>query len=586
MSSNFNVACRLVEIAGKLPNSFAIVQSINGEYKKITYLDLETDSNCLAAAMHNLGICRGKRIALFVHYGIDFISLVFALLKTGATIVLIDPGMGVRRMLNCLAEIEPDGMIAIPPVHLVRLLMRHKFPKSKYNITVGNCWFWGGLSLGKIRREKNCVQFNPVETLPDDVAAIIFTSGSTGAPKGVEFTHQIFNTQIEEIKTRYGIVAGEIDLACFPLFGLFDLAMGVTAVIPEFDPTKPAKADPEKIIRTANECQITQSFASPAIWNRVANYFDKLNVSKPTSSTDIGITKPVLEVGFALEQPFRDATLACSASGISKQLKYVTNIPTLKRVISAGAPVAADILQKLKPYIHPQGEIFTPYGATESLPTASINATEILTETVAVTNSGGGVCVGKRFSTISWAIIEISDSPIPQLESVVKLQNGQIGELIVTGLQVTKKYINRPEANVLAKITDSNGRIWHRMGDVGYLDSQDRFWFCGRKVHRVETPEGILFSIPCESIFNQHPAVFRSALANSPQGKPRIFIEPHQNNFPKSKKEKLNLINELREIAQNNKMTKQITEIRLMKNFPVDVRHNVKINRELLSTLR
>jgi acyl-CoA synthetase (AMP-forming)/AMP-acid ligase II len=493
-----------------------------------------------------------------VRYGIDFISLVFALLKTGATVVLIDPGMGVRRMLDCLVEVEPDGMVAIPAVHFVRLLMWRKFPKSKHNITVGCNWFCGGLSLDKIRRDKSCDKFDPAPTKPNDAAAIIFTSGSTGLPKGVEFTHQIFDTQISEISAGYGIVAGDIDLACFPHFGLFDLAMGVTAVIPDIDPTKPAKADPAKIIRIANECQITQSFASPAIWNLVANYCEEANVGKSGIGED----------------------------GIIVTKKDTAKIPTLKRAISAGAPVSANILRKLKPYIHPQGDIFTPYGATESLPTASISATEILNETVHTTNSGGGVCVGKRFPSISWAIIEITDQPIPNLESATLLQTGQIGELIVTGLQVTKQYVNRPQANALAKIVDNNGQIWHRIGDVGYIDSQDRFWFCGRKAHRVETPEGTLFSIPCESIFNQHPAVFRSALANSPNGKPRIFIETHRKNFPTSQKEKNNLINELLEIAQNNTLTKQIKEIRIMKNFPVDVRHNVKINRELLSTLR
>ncbi|MDR2644226.1 MAG: AMP-binding protein [Planctomycetaceae bacterium] len=553
MPDKLNVAMRLVEMAERFPQSNAIIQSTSNGYKKITYLELETDSNYIAAAMQKDGIGIGKRIALFVRYGIDFISLVFALLKTGATIVLIDPGMGVRRTLDCLVEIEPDGMIAIPPVHFVRLLMRRKFPKSKHNITVGSSWFWGGLTLDKIRREKICTNFNPVETTPDNAAAIIFTSGSTGLPKGVEFTHQIFDTQIKEIASCYGIAAGDIDLACFPLFGLFDLAMGVTAVIPDIDPTKPAKADPAKIIRIANDCQIIQSFASPAIWNRVANHCEEIEADKKRNI----VTK-----------------------------NTASNIPTLKRAISAGAPVAANILQKLKPHIHPQGNIFTPYGATESLPVASISATEILSETVNKTNSGGGVCVGKRFPSISWAIITITDKPIPNLESAIQLQIGQIGELIVTGLQVTKKYINRPEANSLAKIIDNIGQIWHRMGDVGYIDSQDRFWFCGRKTHRVETPDGTLFSIPCESIFNQHPAVFRSALANSPNGKPRIFIEPHKKNFPNSKKEKNNLINELLELAQKNQITKQIKEIRIMRNFPVDVRHNVKINRELLSILK
>ena len=50
------------------------------------------------------------------------------------------------------------------------------------------------------------------------------------------------------------------------------------------------------------------------------------------------------------------------------------------------------------------------------------------------------------------------------------------------------------------------------MGDCGYLDQQGRFWFCGRVAHRVVTAQGPMYPIRCEAIFNQHPAIRRSAL--------------------------------------------------------------------------
>ncbi|MDR1922947.1 MAG: AMP-binding protein [Planctomycetaceae bacterium] len=568
MTNNFNIANRLVEIAKQLPDKNAITECRKNGNHSLTFAELNRDSDNIAEAMQLDGIGKGMRIALFVRYGIDFVSLFFALLKTGATTVLIDPGMGIRRMLICLAEIEPDGIVGVPAVHFVRLLMKHKFPKAKHNLTVGNRWLWKGMSLDKIRKQtQNPNQNNnqppqTTKTNPDDIAAIIFTSGSTGSPKGVEFTHRIFDTQVNEIANHYGIKQDDVDLACFPFFGLFDPAMGVTAIIPNIDPTKPAKADPAKLIKIANEHKITQAFASPAIWNRIGDYCNKMK-NCPENKPD-----------------------NCPNKNINTKEKSTCSIPTLVRAISAGAPVSAAILQKLKPFIHPQGEIFTPYGATESLPTASINATEILNDTINKTNLGKGVCVGKKFPSISWTIIKITDEPIPSFESATILQNESIGELVVTGLQVTKNYFNRPEANKLAKMIDQKNQIWHRMGDVGYLDQNDRFWFCGRKSHRVETKEGTLFTIPCESIFNQHKLVFRSALANSPNGIPRIFIEPIQDKFPKTKKEKNKLIDELLELGQQNNITKQIKEIRILHKFPVDIRHNVKINRELLSTLR
>jgi acyl-CoA synthetase (AMP-forming)/AMP-acid ligase II len=534
-----NIATRLTEMAQRYPELPAIAEpDRRGSYKTVTFSELDGDANRIAASLLESGVQPGMKLALFVRYGIDFISLVFAFCKAGVVLILIDPGMGIPRMLQCLAEVEPDGFAAIPTVHLARLFLKHKFPKAKHHLTVGRRWCWGGLSLDQIRKDTNTFRnnFKIIETAPDDLAAIIFTSGSTGLPKGVAFTHRIFDTQAEEIAKRYHIQPGEIDLACFPFFGLFDAAMGVTAVIPDMNPTRPAQANPAKIVEAANYWKITQSFASPALWNRVADY--------------------------------------CAKTG--KRLE------TLRRAVSAGAPVSAAILEKLKRCIHPEGEIFTPYGATEALPTASISASEILNETVTKTKQGAGVCVGTRFPTISWKIIEITDTPIVHLEDAHELPVGEIGEIVVTGPQVTTHYVNRPEANAAAKILDTENRLWHRMGDVGYFDHQDRFWFCGRKVHRVVTPEKTLFSIPCEAIFNQHPKIFRSALAGSV---PRIFVEPLPEFFPKNNTEKQKLISELLELAQKNPLTESIKEICIMRHFPVDVRHNVKINRELLSTL-
>ncbi len=551
MNPTPNLAARLSEMARQYHDHRAVVEPLQsgqntaGGYRTMTFAELDADTDRIAAALMADGVKPGMKLALFVRYGIDFIALVFALCKAGVTIVLIDPGMGIRRMLDCLAEVEPDGFVAVPAVQAARtvlkLLKRKSFPKARFNVTVGRRWFWGGSTLAQMRRRPCPADFKMIQPGPDDWAAIIFTSGSTGPPKGVAFTHTMFNTQVEQIAKRYEIKPGEIDLACFPFFGLFDALMGVTAIIPDMDTSRPATVDPKKIVDAAEHWQITQAFASPALWNRVTEY--------------------------------------CQTTG--------RRMTTLRRAVSAGAPVSATILEKLQNGIHPDGDVFTPYGATEALPTASISAREVLGETVSRTKTGGGVCVGQKFVTINWRVIEISDDPIARLEDAKEMPTGEIGELAVTGPQVTQIYVNRPEATAAAKMRDAEGQIWHRMGDVGYLDEQERFWFCGRKAHRVVTAERTFFSIPCEAIFNQHPKIFRSALAGSPNGSgPRMFIEPKPGEFPVTREAKQKLLEELRELGRKNPLTEAIHDIRLLRNFPVDVRHNVKIDREKLTEMK
>ena len=84
-------------------------------------------------------------------------------------------------------------------------------------------------------------------TTASDPAAIVFTSGSTGPPKGVLYTHRTFVTQCSTRSRRqYDIRPGDVDLACFPLFGLFNVACGVTTVLPEMDFSRPASCDPKE----------------------------------------------------------------------------------------------------------------------------------------------------------------------------------------------------------------------------------------------------------------------------------------------------------------------------------------------------
>ena len=154
---------------------------------------------------------------------------------------------------------------------------------------------------------------------------------------------------------------------------------------------------------------------------------------------------------------------------------------------------------------------------------------------------------------------------------------------MVRGPVVTDQYVTRTDANALHKVKDGSS-FWHRMGDVGYFDSQDRFWFCGRKNHRVITAEGTLFSVACEGIINSHPKVYRCALVgvatdNPGQKTPLVVVEPWPQYFPGDD----SLITELQELAGQHEITKLISRFIVREKLPVDIRHNSKIFREQLA---
>jgi len=534
-----NVAQRLSAMAERLPDAVAVAEPApRGTWRHINFRSLDEQSDRLAHGLRELGVVPGTRMALLVRPGIDFMTLVFALFKAGAVIILIDPGMGRRNLIRCLADAQPEGFVAIPLAHAVRTLLRRHFPKARIHVTVGRRWFWGGATLDQLRA--GSASRGPAAlTKADDPAAIIFTSGSTGPPKGVLYTHGNFDAQVEQIRDAYGIRPGEIDLPCFPLFGLFNCAMGVTAVIPDMDASRPAAVDPAKIVAAVRHWSVTQAFGSPAVWKPVGRY--------------------------------------CREHGI--------RLPSVRRVMSAGAPVPAFVLDEMKKCIHAEGDVHTPYGATEALPVASIAASEVLGETAARTREGAGVCVGRRFPGIQWKVIRIVDGPIPTIADAIELPCGEIGELVVRGPVVTREYVTRTETNRLAKISDG-ADLWHRMGDAGYLDPQQRFWFCGRVSHRVLTSGGPMFTIPCEAIFNQHPDVSRSALVGiGPAGRQRpvIILEPRHARRLRDRRARETLLAEAQRLAEGNPATASIRHFLLKADFPVDVRHNAKIFREKLA---
>lgn len=543
-SVGINVARRLPAMAARMGDALAVVvprsDYRNGrrQYDTFTFTQLEADSNRLASGLRRWGVTPGMRIALLVRPGMEFISLVFALFKAGAVIVLVDPGMGRKNLVECLAEAGPEGFIAIPLVQAARAFYRRKFPLARFNVTVGRRLFWDGLTLDELRaRGDNAPLCH--ETSADDPAAIIFTTGSTGPPKGVLYRHRNFDRQVTELGEFYGIAPGEVDLPGFPLFGLFNCALGVTTVIPDMDPSRPAHVDPRKIVEAIRDWNVTQAFGSPAIWNRVGRYC-------------------------------RDNEIV---------------LPTLRRVLSAGAPVPPHVLARMKSSIAPDGEVHTPYGATEALPVASIAAGEVLSETRQRWAQGAGTCVGRKFPGIDWKIIRIVDGPIANLSDCVELARGEIGELIVTGDVVTREYVTRTGANALAKIAEGP-RTWHRMGDVGYLDEQGRFWFCGRMAHRVQTESAVLYTIPCEAIFNQHTSVYRSALVGvGPAGRQRpvIVVEAWPDHKPRGWRARQQLLIELEQLGRASPLTRGIRDFLLHPALPVDVRHNAKIFRERLA---
>jgi acyl-CoA synthetase (AMP-forming)/AMP-acid ligase II len=456
--------------------------------------------------------------------------------------VVLDPGMGARQLVASLARVEPRAFLGVPLAHVLRLVHSRALGSIHIAVTVGARWFPRSVPLEEVVRGHHGI-LEPVPVTPDDEAAILFTSGSTGPAKGVVYTHGMFMAQIEALRGQYGFKPGEVDLACFPLFALFDVAFGMTSVFPLLDPSRPGRCDPARIAEALDTFACTTAFGSPAIWRRVAPW--------------------------------------CRAQG--------RFFPGLARVLVAGAPVPAELVEAIRAMLDGHGEVFTPYGATESLPVCSLRGDESLALR-AKSEHGFGTCVGRPVTGIELAVIPVRDEPIERWDEALRSPPFVLGEVCVRGPVVTHRYARENEATRAAKILGDED-VWHRMGDLGWLDDEGRLWFCGRKAHRLETARGTIASSPLELVAGRHPAVRRAALVGiGPRGaqKAVLVVEPRKGAMPRGRKAKAELAREILAFLEAERVPapvaapEEITDVLFHPAFPVDARHNAKVKNELL----
>ena len=540
-SSSHNIARHLVVQALAHPAQAAlkVPRGRRGgriDYLELSYAELSAEVVAWRERLVANGVRPGDRTLVMVRQGLPLIAVVFALFELGALPVVIDPGMGRQAFLRCVAHSRPRVLVGIPLARALSWVFRKAFRSVEARVAVS------GANTARLTR--------PGATRPagdagaracaaDEPAAILFTSGSTGAPKGVVYTHGQFDAQVRMIRASYGIEPGEVDLPLLPLFALFAPALSMTVVVPEIDPSRPAQADPEKLVQAIQQEGVTTSFGSPTLWGNLAAHCHQKKIA----------------------------------------------LPSLRRVLCAGAPVPPWLWNASRQFM-PNGAMHSPYGATEALPVSTISAEEVMGGAVHATLSGAGVCVGRALAENEVRIIEPHEGPVAELAETKAMPLGEIGEIIVRGPTVTREYDGLPEASAAAKIRDATtGAVWHRMGDLGYLDEDGHLWFCGRKVEAVWTDRGPLYPAQVEPIFEAHKEVRRCALVALRAGsrtRPAVVVEPIRAEMAESS-DCRRMARELRELALKHPATAAIKVFYFKERLPVDVRHNAKIHRLTLT---
>ena len=501
------------------------------QYDAIDFAALSARINAYENGLAAAGLRAAERVIMLVTPGADFLALSYAVMGRGAVPVFIDPGMGIDAVVACIKEAQPSGFIGVPKAHLLRLKAAELFRSLRFCVVAGRVPLFGATRLRDLLKPAGGPPA-PIPRQADDPALVAFTSGGTGRPKGVIFTNRMLTEQLAVFRGQFGFRGGEQDLPLLPVFSLFTAALGVGSIFPPLDPSRPLSLVPKQIIRVMRDLGNQTSFGSPTLWTKLAEY--------------------------------------CRQTGES--------LPQLRRVFMAGAPVSQATLDLVKAAC-PQAESFTPYGATEALPVTVAAAAELRQHPPVLALSGEqGTPVGRAIDGVTLRVVQsVSGPPGAPL---IDCRDCEIGEIVVSGDTVSREYLCRPEATAASKVSEG-GRFWHRMGDMGYLDTDGQLYFCGRRVHVVATADRTFHSVPVENVFNRHPQVSRTALIGV-DGQPALVVEPQSRSLTPDARRRLAA--ELRAIGAGDPVTSPIRRFYFHPSFPVDARHNAKIFRDRLAT--
>jgi acyl-CoA synthetase (AMP-forming)/AMP-acid ligase II len=401
----------------------ALVAGVGDRRCAVNFADLDKKIDSVVATLVEGGLRPGDKVLLAVPISIDAYVVMLALLKAGMVIMYIDPAHGASRVSQILKRWPPAGIVASKPILLLGLL----FPEVR---RIPNRFVAGGRAHGATTLfDKRALagKVRVTERSPADSAILSFTSGSTGEPKALIRSHGFLSKQLDILTRLASPERDDIDFVAMPMFVLFNLANGITSVLPACNMKHPGRADPRIIFSQLRAEQATRMVASPALLERLADHCLVRN----------------------------------------------RRIPDLRGISTGGGPVAPSLPQRLGT-VAPNATVKIVYGSTEAEPIASIDADELSIVDRARTREGGGLLVGKPVPGCAVRIIESRPGqafgPLTNKDfSQLVLDKGVTGEIVVSGEHVIGGYADSAQDRE-CKIR-VNDTVWHRTGDAGYFDA-------------------------------------------------------------------------------------------------------------------
>ncbi len=414
---------------------------------RLTYEQVDADATALAAALRDLGIESGDRVAVDLPNQPEWVVALLAAAKMGAVLVPLDPSLGYRELKYQLRHAETSLTVAVESfgeVDYVEVFdeLITELPDLQYLVLVGHEDFWyddrvyqfGNLVKRGRKRPVENPEIDP-ETGP---LAILYTSGTTGKPKGVVLTHQ--NLVYDALATAEVLGLSDSDrvLAAVPLFTIFGVHVTIMALLKGCTLVLQERFDSSATLDLIETEKITVCHGVPTMFELLMR--DRSFVGRDLSSLRTGIV--------------------------------------------AGSPVSESLARRIREWC----DVQIAYGLTETGPTVTISRDGDSSELRETT-------VGRPLGGVDVMVVDVRTGDLHGPEAV--------GELAVRGPNVMVGYYRMPSETKRS----FTGEGFFLTGDLAIIDEQGFVTIVGRRSEMIIRGGYNIFPRELEDILRTHPAV-------------------------------------------------------------------------------
>ena len=449
----------------------------------ITFKEMNTVSDHIAAALVELGLKKGDRVGIFMPNSPQFVMIFFGILKAGGVVVATNPlytpheiehqagDAGIEYMFvmtnyyDTIKKAQPNTKIkklivtnlkeTLPPItKILFTLLREK--KGGFRIEGGlkddDIWFQDLLAKHKESPRPQ------LEIGPDDTALFQYSGGTTGVSKGAVALHR--NLVANTLQLKSWVVTlndgQEVFLMAIPLFHVYGMVAGLGLAI-AFGASMvmvPNPRDLKDVLGSISKYKATVFPGVPAMYNGINNHPD------------------------------------------AKAGKY--ELSSINLCISGSAPLLRETKEEFERLTG--GTIVEAYGLSEA-PTGT-HGNPVL----GVNKTGS---IGMPFPNMECRVVSLDDGE-------TDLPQGEIGELVLHGPQVMKGYHNMPTETANTLRTSSDGKIWLYTGDIVRMDEDGYFYIVDRKKELIKPGGYQVWPREVEEAIAAHPKVLDVGVAGIP----------------------------------------------------------------------